>query len=463
MVYRDAAKRHEQSHDPNQRAKVVAALQCRRVLNRSCASCSGARIRCSGGQPCANCASKQLQCIYNFRKCRSPGHQQIAGRHSQSSSSSLLTNDPSHTSLVNDNVQTTSADTDSNSSSDDNRSAEKTSGSNGPELNSSDANSPTQGFQNSDGIYFGNTDTQIMARLFSRASTTQFTPPISQDLHSQCFVDINWLPFDPSLPTDMYFQDFETPEISALPEMSTSGIACGIERNPIDQGSHSMAALEIPMPDFTHNNPAAGKPATNFWANSKGPSTDVIMPQSTAEDGNFLYANGGGTRMSQADRALMERERHLSVEAGSAFSDHVPSWLSALQGQVNQLQSLSERCYAIPDGTIEVAISNMQPALLSDPCLGPYCGQSSPILQTTTWRMLIATYMKKFHRTHAFLEASLLCTTPWGWALCAATSAIGARYLCIPEMLVFSECLCKALYDALTPTVCLRAVIAIII
>ncbi|KAH6884617.1 hypothetical protein B0T10DRAFT_518054 [Thelonectria olida] len=62
---RDALQRHVSSHriDPADAAEILQSASSAR-RNRACSSCALAKQRCTGGDPCARCASKKVPCQY---------------------------------------------------------------------------------------------------------------------------------------------------------------------------------------------------------------------------------------------------------------------------------------------------------------------------------------------------------------------------------------------------------------
>ena len=156
--------------------------------------------------------------------------------------------------------------------------------------------------------------------------------------------------------------------------------------------------------------------------------------------------------MSQADGALLEtREKHPDVDGSGHVS--ISSWVSALQSQIQTQPSLSNPLLAIPDSVLDKSISHMLPTMQEvipqDSCSTP----DALILQKSTWRFFISTYFRTFDNEYPFIDQSLFCSPIWGWALCVAAAAVGAKYVRIPELSALSDCLCSSLHAMLSQDV----------
>lgn len=161
------------------------------------------------------------------------------------------------------------------------------------------------------------------------------------------------------------------------------------------------------------------------------------------------YADGAGARSSQSNLCMAEKQRiHSVVGAAADASGGVDaSWIETLQ---NKIRSTGE------DGKIKFVL----PALVYQEILVRINAHKNNtvsfdfpdmgyLTKETSLEMFIRLYFEKFHPVYSFLDLSLLSIPVWGWALCLATAAIGARLLAVPAITAFSDHLCMVLDEIL--------------
>lgn len=167
------------------------------------------------------------------------------------------------------------------------------------------------------------------------------------------------------------------------------------------------------------------------------------------------YADGAGARSCRSDLYMTERNRVRSLVsvAIDASRGTDASWVDILQYQI---KSTGE------DGKIEFVLPAFiyQEILLrikthrSDALSVDFVDMGD-FMKETSLQMFIQLYLQKFHFFYSFLDPSLFSIPVWGWALCLATAAIGARFLAVPAITAFSDNLCKLLDEILTTEVTL--------
>jgi hypothetical protein len=172
---------------------------------------------------------------------------------------------------------------------------------------------------------------------------------------------------------------------------------------------------------------------------------------------NRLYADGGGFRESQADRSILERRaafpnRH--IQPGGEH--HVGfTWTSILLEKISLVRTKTPRPeFDIPESIFQDMELRLCP-LTGRPLLSAeYLAERDILLTRDAFNYLIRLYFDHFHPVYPFLDRSLLSIPVWGWSLCLATAAVGARYLGFAELTQFGDELCGALHELLVREVC---------
>lgn len=275
-------------------------------------------------------------------------------------------------------------------------------------------------------------------------------PVLVQDARPDELQAINWLPFDQSGSGDLGLQGMDASSMAALmTDIDPTAMSPAFQAS-INHPGYSPDAAEMEASFSLHNKMAAL--VTSMTMGIPGLSTATNRGSSAAgRNAISLYSDGAGSRMSGSDRAILARQSDIQVD--SELQTSLPSWANALQAKVGHAQDCFSETFSIPDSVLNDCIAQVVPMLHSHSLVGQHILREGLVFETATWRFFIATYFKTFHSTYTFVDQSLLCVPVWGWALCAATAAIGARYIHIPEMVVFSDGLCRALHDLLTQAV----------
>lgn len=175
-----------------------------------------------------------------------------------------------------------------------------------------------------------------------------------------------------------------------------------------------------------------------------------------------LYVAGAGARSTQIDRA--RRERRKSLKSSNASSDESPQSHSEASSAFHLHESMDvHTLHANFDATgpslvtqqdyneilskIEVLWSN------GVSILHPFSNNHFPSLRTLSY--LIHLYFENFHPVYPFLNKWMLGVPGWGCCMTLATAAIGARYMSSSISHASSNALHGLLYNVLVQDVSL--------
>ncbi|KAI0007892.1 hypothetical protein F4779DRAFT_642497 [Xylariaceae sp. FL0662B] len=274
----------------------------------------------------------------------------------------------------------------------------------------------------------------------------------AQHVELQNWRPINWLPFDQSISEDLSLPGMESSMTAPITGLDSTALQAGLENYPNEPndnhgllGTSESSSLHSMMSALVRSMTVSLPGLSNVANKSALPSDETNEKRPVT-----LYADGAGARTSQADRTILERHEIQRIQGDSVLQGSAPSWMCALEAKLRRSQNLIRENTSVPDGVLEESLTQMSPKLQNNPTVGQFMSQGGLIFRKDTLKLFINMYFRTFHRMYPFLDQSLLCIPVWGWTLCVATAAIGARYLYIPEVTTFSDCLCSILYDVLT-------------
>ncbi|CAH0055209.1 unnamed protein product [Clonostachys solani] len=400
--------------------------------------CAKSKIKCSGGIPCGHCAARSLECSYQHRKRRSTAYR---------------TEDEAWTDPDDQLPTTTTTTRDSNSEGYDTEDDAVIGEQN------SDATARDHGFTHVDqnevpeqqehrqwqtpftSVAISSTpdDTSPPGATFTVSPVPDASSgPLTQAALGSQLDDspmaTNWLPFDYALAsgTDPSYLDFESSQ--APYEGDDSEAICSQSLDSTARQNDQVSALITYMRDRP---PAAAVSGLN---------TPASLPQPG------LYAAGAGFRESQADRHYLQRHiarSRLCHSGESRWQSRLP-WEELLikevrHGKKKHKQSLLQ----IPEAIFWEVKQKLLPRDGRPILSAAFLIRSDVLLDRDTFTHLIQLYFDNFHALYPFLDRSLLCIPVWGWSLCIATAAIGARYFGVSELTMYGEELCSVLHELL--------------
>ena len=434
-------KRHEYAHGPSARPERPRTSHT--AFNKSCSACARSRVKCYGGQPCNHCAAKSLSCTYLPRKRKRSHRASIAEPPTISAADHIIEDThatSAHEQFALDHTATYHVSSIAPSAGD---------------LTASDS-----------GDYHRRNEGQSLQNYgtpgpYSHSPTSHgdrpslmgpMSPPQlrSQSLNS---THVNWLPFDQSNTGDLALPTSTVEVFQPVNDFETLALRTGEEGN-LNASTHIETLMEDETSLIRHNRMSAlitsmrtGLPGLSETSSGNNPTKDR-----SKEKRHFrLYADGDGARTSQSDRSILERrESHAAHgEPCVPSQSSIPPWMGTLQAKVQNACESNHSHFTIPDVVLEQILTKIHHSWVNSPFSIQYSQYGDVLLQKETLEYFIQHYFENFHTVYPFLDQSLLCIPVWGWALCLAAAAIGARYCCVPDITVFGDCLCSLLHEVL--------------
>lgn len=262
-------------------------------------------------------------------------------------------------------------------------------------------------------------------------------------------VGTNWLPFDNASLGDLLFPSPDYLDPSYDPQMH------GTPRSPLHEDGEEAQN----QPDNPHASDDSNLQQTHISAlinsmtssglkkiNFPGNAETANTPDQQAS----FYADGVGYRESRAERCIRERlavyNNQTSLEHG--YRGHQP-WRDKLLMRLKAAEKDLDTQPEIPDAIFKEVISRICPPNGRTPLPEQFLADQDILLEKMTLRLLIMLYFKHFHPVNPFVDRSHLCIPIWGWSLCLATAAIGARFLGIDQITLYGDDLCAILHELL--------------
>lgn len=185
------------------------------------------------------------------------------------------------------------------------------------------------------------------------------------------------------------------------------------------------------------------------WPNNYA-SLEAIGSLNTSGCQATRYADGVGFRESRAERSIRERRTSYADQTSTENELHeAPTWLSELSRRTQAAESAPTSSPAIPDSIFDDLVSRLWPLNGNSHLTGEYLLHQDTLLDNSTFQLLITSYFEQFHPINPFIDRSHLTIPMWGWSLCLATAAIGARYLGIKQVTLYGDQLCSILHELL--------------
>jgi hypothetical protein len=444
-IARDSAKRHENAHETISSPQPASLV----TLRGSCSACNRSRIKCSGGEPCTYCAAKNLDCTYETRKRRRTVYDQTEHvRNLMSPGEEIVCHDDRSNAPLLPTGRSASGPSQIDSTGE----IPPSLGELPTEQHGTDSAPSTSGPALAADSYEDSTN---VPNSFSQAPSISETSTRELDPLLLSLMETNWLPFDQSTASDL------APSIGdnhTAPRRSRRFDASSMDIVDED-GLNTNHFISTENEDAFSRNDRVSALIASMRTGLPGLSS-ALMESDLSRDGLeqrglvSLYSDGAGARTSQSDRCILERQESHAIH-GEIF-DHsgnsASSWIGILQAKLRQEQS--QMHFSVPDDVYKEAYARVSREWSDIRFSLPLLDHKDILLDKATFEYFIQLYFGNFHAVYPFLDRSLLCIPVWGWSLCLAAAAIGARYLCISEVTLFGDGICSLLHEILFKEVC---------
>ncbi|KAF4334823.1 transcription factor ZMS1 [Fusarium beomiforme] len=283
-------------------------------------------------------------------------------------------------------------------------------------------------------------DTSLQVDHHNRCLSLAFDGPLPANSQSDHLASINWLPFD-SL--SMGSLDLQCPPETAHMAYEVDNVTMHAYLGP-DTGSSLPSTTETPGQAMQQHHVSAliTSMATSGLNKTHGPEcSDGSLPSMRA----LNYSDGAGFRESQSERYMRQRRAsHIPAREQHSDLQTQPAWVSELSARASAISGSSED---ISDIIFEELISRIEEHKHSTQLLSSVTPHKSLLFSKPVLKLFINLYFDRFHPVNPFIDRSHLRIPLWGWSLCLATAAIGAKYLGLEEVHQFGDSLCSILHE----------------